>query len=66
MKQSIPAPVVVGAIIVVLGVAIFFIWNSMQPIKSEANLPDAPTMTDARIAEIKNMEHGMDEARGRK
>lgn len=66
MKSSIPVPVVVGAIIAVLIVAVVFLWNSMQPIKSEANLPDATTMTDAQISEIKNMEHAQDEANARR
>lgn len=65
MKASIPTPVVVGAIAAILAVAVFFIWNSMQPIQSEVVLPDAGKMSAEEISAMKSADHAADEARGR-
>jgi hypothetical protein len=65
MKTNIPVPVVVGAIVAVLAVAVYFIWSSMQPLKSDAVLPDVGTMSAEQIAEMKSADHSADEARGR-
>lgn len=65
MKANIPTPVVVAAVAAILAVAIYFIWNSMQPIQSEVVLPDAGKMSAEEIAAMKSADHSADEARGR-